>query len=99
MRFILSFLTVLGLLMPIVTDAQDRLQIGGYGEVIGTYNFFSDEYLRYTDATSYKDAPGHGRIDIPHFVIWLGYVPLAIDLAKDGVDVSVIVRTPLSSTE
>ena len=51
----------------------DRLQIGGYGEVVGTYNFFSDEYLRYTDAKSYKDAPGHGRVDIPHFVIWLGY--------------------------
>ena len=51
----------------------DRLQIGRYGEVVGTYNFFNDEYLRYTDAKSYKDAPGHGRIDIPHFVIWLGY--------------------------
>ena len=73
MRFILSFLIVTGLLMPVATDAQDRLQIGGYGEVVATYNFFSDEYLRYTDATSYTDAPGHGRIDIPHFVIWLGY--------------------------
>lgn len=51
----------------------ERLQIGGYGEVVGTYNFFSDEYLRYTDAASYTTAPGHGRIDIPHFVIWLGY--------------------------
>ena len=37
---------------------SDCLQIGGYGEVVGTYNFFSDEYLRYTDAKSYKDAPG-----------------------------------------
>ncbi|MBQ7811107.1 MAG: hypothetical protein IJ394_00960 [Bacteroidales bacterium] len=52
---------------------SERFQIGGYGEVTGTYNFFSDEYLRYTDAASYTDAPGHGRIDIPHFVIWLGY--------------------------
>lgn len=51
----------------------DRLQAGGYGEVVGTYNFFSDEYLRYTDAASYRDARGHGRVDIPHFAIWLGY--------------------------
>lgn len=52
---------------------SERFQIGGYGEVVGTYNFFSDEYLRYTDAASYADAPGHGRVDIPHFVIWMGY--------------------------
>ena len=24
-------------------------------------------------AKSYRDAPGHGRVDIPHFVIWFGY--------------------------
>ncbi len=52
---------------------SDRLQIGGYGEIAGTYNFFSDSYLRYTDATNYSDAKGHGRVDIPHFVLWIGY--------------------------
>lgn len=54
-------------------NSIDRFQIGGYGEIVGTYNFFSDEYLRYTDAKSYANAPGHGRVDIPHFVIWMGY--------------------------
>lgn len=54
-------------------NSIDRFQIGGYGEIVGTYNFFSDEYLRYTDAKSYVNAPGHGRVDIPHFVIWMGY--------------------------
>lgn len=48
-------------------------QIGGYGEAVATYNFFSDSYLRYTDATNYKNSQGHGRVDLPHMVIWLGY--------------------------
>lgn len=52
---------------------ESRLQIGGYGEAVATYNFFSDKYMRYSDAQTYKDSKGHGRIDIPHAVIWLGY--------------------------
>lgn len=50
-----------------------RLTIGGYGEAVYTRNFFSDKYLRYTDAETYKDDDSHGRFDLPHFVIWLGY--------------------------
>ncbi len=52
---------------------QSRLTIGGYGEVIMARNFFSDNYLRYTQAEKYKDDKSHGRFDIPHAVIYIGY--------------------------
>lgn len=51
---------------------QRRLSLGGYGEVAFTRNFYSDSYLRYTDPESAKGKI-HGRFDIPHFVIFLGY--------------------------
>lgn len=53
--------------------SKSRLTIGGYGEVVMTRNFFSDKYLRYTDAETYKNDGSHGRFDIPHVVIYLGY--------------------------
>ncbi len=33
-----------------------RLQVGGYGEVAKTRNFFGDSYLRYVAPGRYKDA-------------------------------------------
>lgn len=56
-----------------VEPRKSRLQIGGYGEVVYTHNFFSDKYLRYTDAANYANDKGHGRFDIPHLVLWIGY--------------------------
>lgn len=50
-----------------------RLSIGGYGEVAMSRNFYSDAGKRYSNATAYKNAPDHGRFDIPHAVIYLGY--------------------------
>ena len=50
----------------------DRLHVGGYGEVAMSRNFYSDNYLRYTDPSSYK-GKSHGRFDLPHVVIYLGY--------------------------
>lgn len=52
---------------------KSRLTIGGYGEAVLTRNFFSDKYLRYTDAETYKNDAGHGRFDLPHVVLYLGY--------------------------
>ena len=52
---------------------KSRLTIGGYGEAVYTRNFFSDKYLRYTDAETYKNDKSHGRFDLPHVVLWLGY--------------------------
>ena len=50
-----------------------RFSIGGYGEAVFTRNFYSDKYLRYTDAETYKNDRSHGRFDLPHVVIWMGY--------------------------
>lgn len=52
---------------------KSRLTIGGYGEAVMSRNFYSDNYLRYTNADTYKDADSHGRFDLPHVVVWLGY--------------------------
>ena len=45
-----------------------RLSVGGYGEVAMSRNFYSDAGKRYSNATAYKNAPDHGRFDIPHAV-------------------------------
>ncbi len=50
-----------------------RLTVGGYGEAVMSRNFYSDNYMRYTDAASFKNAKSHGRFDLPHVVIFLGY--------------------------
>jgi len=50
-----------------------RLSVGGYGEVAMSRNFFSDHVSRYSLADEHKDDPSHGRFDIPHAVIYLGY--------------------------
>lgn len=52
---------------------KSRLQIGGYGEVVMTRNFFSANPARYTDAANFANDKGHGRFDLPHVVLWLGY--------------------------
>ena len=51
----------------------NRLSVGGYGEVAFSRHFFSDNVYRYTKADQYKNDPSHGRFDIPHAVIYLGY--------------------------
>lgn len=50
-----------------------RFSIGGYGEAVYRYNFFSNNVFRYSRAESYKDSKGHGEVDLPHAVITLGY--------------------------
>ena len=52
---------------------KSRLTVGGYGEAVYTRNFYSDNMFRYSHADRYKDAKGHGRVDLPHVVINLGY--------------------------
>ena len=51
----------------------NRLSVGGYGEVAMSRNFYSDHVSRYSLADEHKDDPSHGRFDIPHAVIYLGY--------------------------
>lgn len=50
-----------------------RLQFGGYGEVAYSWNFFSDNVNRYSHASDYKDVKGHGRFDLPHVVLMIGF--------------------------
>ena len=50
-----------------------HLTLGGYGEVALTRNFYSDNVYRYSHPADYRDDPGHGRFDVPHAVIYLGY--------------------------
>lgn len=50
-----------------------RLSVGGYGEAAYSRNFYSDNVYRYSRASQYKNDPSHGRFDIPHAVIYLGY--------------------------
>ncbi len=52
-----------------------RLTVGGYGEAVATWNFYTDNINRYKvdDPKKFADDPGHGRFDLPHVVINLGY--------------------------
>ena len=50
-----------------------RLSVGGYGEVAYSRNYFSDHVSRYSQPEQHKNDPSHGRFDIPHAVIYLGY--------------------------
>lgn len=50
-----------------------RFHLGGYGEVALSRNFYSDNAYRYKVPDEHKSDPSHGRFDIPHAVIYLGY--------------------------
>ena len=52
---------------------KSRLTIGGYGEAVMTRNFYSDNIYRYSRPYEHKDDDSHGRFDLPHVVINLGY--------------------------
>lgn len=54
-------------------NAQSRLSIGGYGEINYGRNIYSDHVSRYSQPEEHKNDPSHGRFDIPHAVIYLGY--------------------------
>ena len=49
------------------------LTIGGYGEAVYKYNFYSDNMFRYSHADKYADSKGHGRVDLPHAVFMMSY--------------------------
>lgn len=79
-------------------SAWDRLHVGGYGEVAYSRNFYSDNYLRYSEPDKYKGS--HGRFDIPHVVIYLGYdfgkgwsVTSEIEFEHGGTESAVEIET------
>ena len=53
--------------------SAQHLIVGGYGEAAYSRNFFSDNVYRYSRPSEYAGDPSHGRFDIPHAVIYLGY--------------------------
>ena len=57
----------------VFSHERSRLSVGGYGEVGFSRNFYSDHVSRYSQPELHKDDPSHGRFDIPHAVIYLGY--------------------------
>ena len=54
-------------------ERSGRLSVGGYGEVAYGRNFYSDHVSRYSQPEQHKDDPSHGRFDLPHVVVYLGY--------------------------
>ena len=50
-----------------------KLTVGGYGEVALSREFYSDHVNRYSSPENYRNDPSHGRFDIPHAVVYLGY--------------------------
>ena len=50
-----------------------RLTIGGYGEAVMTRNFFSQSFNRYKKPEIYKNDASHGRFDLPHVCLNIGY--------------------------
>lgn len=80
-------------------SAWDRLHVGGYGEAVYSRFFYSDNYLRYTQPDNYKN-DSHGRFDIPHVVIYLGYdfgkgwsMSSEIEFEHGGVESAVEIET------
>ena len=67
-----NLLIVLCCMLISFSMAAQRLTIGGYGEVALTRNFYSDNVYRYSTASAHT-GESHGRFDIPHAVIYLGY--------------------------
>ena len=53
--------------------ALSRLHIGGYGEAVMTRNFYSQSFNRYKKPENYVDDKSHGRFDLPHICLNLGY--------------------------
>ena len=51
----------------------NRLSVGGYGEACYSRNFYSDHVSRYSQPEEHSSDPSHGKFDIPHAVIYLGY--------------------------
>ena len=80
-------------------SAWDRLHVGGYGEAVFTRNFYSDSYLRYSEPDKYRNG-SHGRFDLPHVVIYLGYdfghgwsMSSEIEFEHGGVESAVEIET------
>ena len=78
------------------TASRSRLTVGGYGEAVYSYHFYSDNVFRYSHADRYSDSKGFGRVDLPHAVIMIGYdfghgwtIGTEIEFEHGGVEAAV----------
>lgn len=78
------------------TSHKSRLTVGGYGEAVYSYHFYSDNVFRYSHAERYRDSKGFGRVDLPHAVVMLGYdfghgwtVGTEVEFEHGGVEAAV----------
>ena len=55
------------------TNVLSNLHIGGYGEAVFTRNFYSQSFNRYKMPENYANDKSHGRFDLPHVCLNLGY--------------------------
>lgn len=67
------FVAALPLSLAAQTTAPSRLTLGGYGEAVMTRNMYSQSFNRYNAPERYAGDEGHGRFDLPHMNINLGY--------------------------
>ena len=74
----------------------NRLSVGGYGEAVYTYNMYSDNFGIYSSPETYRNVKGHGRFDLPHVVVMLGYdfgrgwtLGMEIEFEHGGVEAAV----------
>lgn len=72
-RFTTALAVFVALSTMNVTAQDKRLSVGGYGEAVFSRNYYSDHVSRYSQPEEHKNDPSHGRFDIPHAVIYLGY--------------------------
>ncbi|MCR5363900.1 MAG: hypothetical protein K6E44_04955 [Bacteroidales bacterium] len=70
MKKLFIIATLIFLAFPLYAQ---HLTIGGYGEAVFSRNFYSDNVYRYSRPAEYANDPSHGRFDIPHAVIYIGY--------------------------
>ncbi len=54
-------------------EEKPRFTIGGYGEAVMTRNYYSQHFYRYSKPQEHKDDPSHGRFDLPHVTLNMGY--------------------------
>ena len=54
-------------------NTKDRLSLGGYGEAVMSRNYYSEHFNRYRFHDEHKNDASHGRFDLPHVTLNLGY--------------------------
>ena len=68
-----AFFSVLINMNILAQEAKSRFSIGGYGEAAISRNFYSDHFNRYKYPEEHKNDASHGRFDLPHVVVNMGY--------------------------